>query len=94
MRLIAELKLKKAIPEDLKDVISGVVKLKTNFSIYLLDPKGKYISGPILLSLSMNLERLSEYLEKGLIYIPEYFYKDIPMIIEDFSEDNESENIN
>lgn len=93
MELIAELKLRKAMPEDLKDIFSGVVKLKTNFSVYLLDPKGKYISGPILLSLSMNLERLSEYLEKGLIYIPEYFYKDIPMIIEDSSKENNKENI-
>lgn len=82
MELIIEMKLRRAMPEDLKDIFSGVEKLKTNFSVYLLDPKDKYVSGPILLSLSMNLERLSEYLKRGLIYIPESFYKDIPMIIE------------
>lgn len=74
------LKLKKAVPTDLKEIKGNKEFLRKNFSIYVYDPKARYISGPFLLSENMNLQRLAKYLSKGFIYIPESFCKYFPKV--------------
>lgn len=79
-KLVTELKLKQAFPSDLKEQIGSGERLKNNFLIYVYDAENKFIHGPILLNLSMNLELLSTYLKRGIIYIPQVVINEIPLI--------------
>lgn len=76
--LEVDLKLKKALPEDLKEVLNNQEKLRVNFSIFIYNPQKKWVQGPVLLNNETDVNLLALLLKKELVYIPISFYKTIP----------------
>lgn len=72
------LKLRKALPEDLKVILNNQEKLRINFSIFIYDPIRKWIQGPVLLNNETDVNLLALLLKKEQVYIPDSFYKSIP----------------